>query len=491
MFFGKINRFLRNRIASIAPIFAIMAVPMIVVAGAATDIARHHNTNEYVQMALDSAGLAAARHARTNMSTPAETLNAEVEAIAKAYFKAQIKEHGQLLFHVLEIKRKGSNLHLSVEGAMATTFMKFAGQKFMRVKTESEITVGVPSSVEIALVLDMSESMKGTRLTALQDAAIDLVDTLVDPTKDTVKMSIVPFGQYVNVGTDNRKKSWIKVPDDEIRTETRCVEDDAYLDKICTWKWVDCVKDGVDDRCWQRTDCDEELLAAAEETCTDYQKKWRWFGCVRSRRTPRDVRDTFYSAYPVRGFLSQVAGACASPITPLTNSANYLKKNISALSPRGTTYITQGLYWGYRTLSPGAPFSEGKSQSVLKSQGGFKTLVLMSDGANTLYNNNELSWDQEQGLHFPIPEESKDAKGHKKYQKKADDRTMMACTKVKRVSIEIYTIAFEVDDEATEKLLKECATSPSHYFKAENADQLKKAFKDIAAAVQRDIAVAA
>ena len=491
MFFGKINRFLRDLNASILPIFALMAVPMILVAGMATDLARHHNTNEHVQMALDSAGLAAARHARINLATPSDTLNAEIKEIAQNYFDAALQSRDELSMQELTVTRKGPKLLLSAKGELPTSFMRMTGKTTLEVDTKSEIVIGEPTSVEIALVLDMSFSMIGTRLAALQTGASGLVDTLVDPTSDKVKVSIVPFGQYVNVGKKNRNKSWIDVPANERIVNQHCRIDPAYLDRICTWKWVKCVKDGLNRRCRQRTDCDESRMANAPKICRDTVTQWKWFGCVRSRKIPWDVRDLKYGTHPVEGFLSVSDKACASPITPLTNNVTELKSQISKLSPRGHTQITQGLYWGYRTLSSQSPFSEGKSQTELDSEGGYKALILMSDGANTLYNNDDPDNSERHGIHEKIPELTKDAAGYVKFREKADKRTMRACEKIDKESVEVYTIAFDVNDTATEDLLKECATSASHFFKAENAAQLKKAFEDIAASVHRDIAVSA
>ena len=304
MFFGKINRFLRDLNASILPIFALMAVPMILVAGMAADVARHHNTNEHVQMALDSAGLAAARHARINLATPSDTLNAEIKEIAQNYFDAALKSRDELSMQELTVTRKGPKLLLSAKGELPTSFMRMTGKTTLEVDTKSEIVIGEPTSVEIALVLDMSFSMIGTRLSALQTGASGLVDTLVDPTSDKVKVSIVPFGQYVNVGKKNRNKSWIDVPANERIVNQHCRIDPAYLDRICTWKWVKCVKDGLQRRCRQRTDCDQSRMANAPKICRDTVTQWKWFGCVRSRKIPWDVRDLKYGTHPVEGFLS-------------------------------------------------------------------------------------------------------------------------------------------------------------------------------------------
>ncbi len=46
------------------------------------------------------------------------------------------------------------------------------------------------------------------------------------------------------------------------------------------------------------------------------------------------------------------------------------------------TSIGEGAAWGWRTLSPGAPFTEGRPYGAEENQ---KVLVLMTDGQNTYY----------------------------------------------------------------------------------------------------------
>ncbi len=58
----------------------------------------------------------------------------------------------------------------------------------------------------IALVLDNTGSMRGTKLANLKAAATDLVNSLfkeVDPAKRTPQMAVVPFSMTVNVGPAN------------------------------------------------------------------------------------------------------------------------------------------------------------------------------------------------------------------------------------------------------------------------------------------------
>ena len=62
----------------------------------------------------------------------------------------------------------------------------------------------------------------------------------------------------------------------------------------------------------------------------------------------------------------------------------------------------------------------------------------------------------------------------------ADDEAG-ACSNIKAGNkITVITIAFALDDNATEKRLRNCATDPDkHFFKAENSNDLTSAFEDI------------
>src|SRR5262249_6833570 len=53
----------------------------------------------------------------------------------------------------------------------------------------------------------------------------------------------------------------------------------------------------------------------------------------------------------------------ASPILPLTNDKSAITSAISAMVAGGNTVIPEGIAWGWRVLSPGAPFTEGAAYS--------------------------------------------------------------------------------------------------------------------------------
>ena len=59
-----------------------------------------------------------------------------------------------------------------------------------------------------------------------------------------------------------------------------------------------------------------------------------------------------------------------------------------------------------------------------------------------------------------------------------DTSTKATCTAAKEDGMEIYTVAFMAPTRG-QNLLKECASSASHYFQAENMAALVAAFKVI------------
>jgi Flp pilus assembly protein TadG len=73
-------------------------------------------------------------------------------------------------------------------------------------------------------------------------------------------------------------------------------------------------------------------------------------------------------------------GCTTTPITALTNNEATIKAAISALQPTGNTDVTEGLAWGWRTITSGAPFTEGVADT---NRAVDKVIIVMTDGANT------------------------------------------------------------------------------------------------------------
>ncbi|MGB8818957.1 MAG: vWA domain-containing protein, partial [Rhizobiaceae bacterium] len=73
-------------------------------------------------------------------------------------------------------------------------------------------------------------------------------------------------------------------------------------------------------------------------------------------------------------------GCTTTPITPLTGTESTVISAINALQPTGNTNVTEGLAWGWRTVSAEEPFSEGVANT---NRGVDKVIIVFTDGANT------------------------------------------------------------------------------------------------------------
>ncbi|WP_027054937.1 TadE/TadG family type IV pilus assembly protein [Mesorhizobium erdmanii] len=76
-----------------------------------------------------------------------------------------------------------------------------------------------------------------------------------------------------------------------------------------------------------------------------------------------------------------------TPITALTDvtissGLNKIKTAIDNMQAVGATNVPEGLAWGWRTLSSGAPFTEGRPET---ERGNDKVVIVLTDGANTYY----------------------------------------------------------------------------------------------------------
>lgn len=455
----------QNTRANAATILALAFVPIMLVVGFAIDFERQQNYQSKVQNALDFAVVATARHALKNDST-----DAELKVIAQNFFDGEMAGMPNMNLNPLTFNRNGDEVTLDVRGDMPTSIMQIAGQKTMPLGTESVAVFGEPSSAEIALVLDTSFSMKGSRMTTLESAANDMIDTLVDSSSTAVKMSIVPFATYVNVGTDKKGESWLTVQADKTTNSQSCWIPNWWYKQNCTRESYSCTRDGVSRTC-KRWKCDPDEKADAPRKCKPVTRKRTWHGCVRSRQSPYNIKDSNYSAQKVYGFISNNASTCPTAIQELTNDPTKLKAKVTALNPNQNTYIATGLSWGFRTLTPGAPFDEAEDNATFAAKNGRRALVLMSDGENTKAPNNG------NGMH------------NSSSRTRADTYTEDMCDEIKANDIELYTIAFEIDDVATKTLLRNCATDSSFYYDAKNSADLKDAFAQISNEF-RDIALA-
>ncbi|TKT69175.1 TadE/TadG family type IV pilus assembly protein [Aquamicrobium sp. LC103] len=81
------------------------------------------------------------------------------------------------------------------------------------------------------------------------------------------------------------------------------------------------------------------------------------------------------------------ASCTTNPITALTDVStaaglNKIKAAIDGMQPLGGTNVPEGLAWGWRTVSGGEPFAQGRPDH---EKGNDKVVIVLTDGENTYY----------------------------------------------------------------------------------------------------------
>ncbi len=172
--------------------------------------------------------------------------------------------------------------------------------------------------------------------------------------------------------------------------------------------------------------------------------------------------------------------ACPDALLPLTDNRAQVATKIADLTHwNGSgTNVAEGLAWGWRVLSPSAPFTEGAAYGQAT-----KVIVLMTDGVNNIDPHPlapVLSHYSAYGFLEQWGESRLTDKTYAGFKAHTDRRLAQACQNAKAEGISIYTVAFGITDPETLATLRSCATSPSYAYSAASGAQLVGAFQDVA-----------
>jgi Flp pilus assembly protein TadG len=187
------RRLLGDRRGAVAIYFVLTLIPLAVATGAAIDISRAYLVKQRLCYALDAAGLAVGSATGTQ-----EQLNAVLQSFFTANYPTG--EIGTPTTPVL--LQNGNVLTVSAEATVETTLMKVVGVNSTTVGCYAEITKS-SKSVEVAMVLDVTNSMSGQPIADLKLAAKDLVDIVIQDVQTPFysKVAMVPYSNSINAGT--------------------------------------------------------------------------------------------------------------------------------------------------------------------------------------------------------------------------------------------------------------------------------------------------
>ena len=214
-----LNRFAADTSGATAVIFGIALIPLAFVAGGSIDYSRASSTRTSLQKALDAAVLAGAIEAAKGTSASA------IPNVINNYFQTNSNLSGGIKLDT-QIDTTAGTIAATGQYALDMAFMKLAGINSLDIGATSVASYSVGLS-EVALALDTTGSMSGEKIEAAQKAANDLVDSLfaMPNAAQNLRVSLVPFTYYVNVGLQYRDASWISGATDTSTTTQQCWND--------------------------------------------------------------------------------------------------------------------------------------------------------------------------------------------------------------------------------------------------------------------------
>ncbi len=141
------------------------------------------------------------------------------------------------------------------------------------------------------------------------------------------------------------------------------------------------------------------------------------------------------------------------------------------MTASGGTAGQIGTAWAWYTLSPNwnSIWSSSSSHAAAYGTANLqKIAILMTDGEyNTEYDANGVS--------------TSDSNGGSAANGTATTQARALCTGMKAKGITVYTVGFDLGGNQTAiDTLSQCATDSSKYYNADNGEELKQAFRDIA-----------
>jgi len=528
----KWKMFASNERANVMILFGFAAIPLFGMVGAAVDYSQAANLRTRLQVATDATTLLVAREADT-------LTDSELLARAKKVLAAEIENEPTAGVDSLVLSPGRTELTLKTSAVYPTVFMDLFGINQVPLKA-STMTVITNDTYEIALVLDNSGSMSSSaggksKMDAAKEAAKKLVNIMLTSpnSKGRTKISLVPFTLSVKVGDSYKSQWWMdsnglsSIHWQNIAKPSAVWQPKSRFDLFSevNVNWAGCVESrpgdyGISDEPPMSGTPDSLFVPqfAPDEpgpkSTGSYSYKFTLAGktttysyansyiadtigtCTAAETTPDKTTVDKWAAseqdrlckYKGKPSISTSSGRgpnynCdAMPLTRMTTTESVLNDSIDDMVAAGNTDLLEGFAWGWRTITPNAPFSDGKPYSEPDNN---KVIIFMTDGMN----NWGAASNHNKSIYSPFGFFTNDRLGTGATTAAAartqlDTRTLDACKKAKDAGVTVYTVGFSVStdpiDAAGKKLLQDCATGPKFTYIASNSAEIVKVFEEIA-----------
>ena len=429
------ERFAKDRSGNVAILTAFALVPMIVVAGGATDIARHEAYRVQLQDGVDRAVLAAA------------------SLTQKRPVNETVRDYLQILPFIdnvsLDIDHRTTTnfreVTVTAHYDMETAFLPLIGIQSLGLEA-SATAVERRKNIEISLMLDISGSMRfrepsnaPTRISLLRPAAKNFIDALVTPESSAyTSVSIVPYAGSVNPG--------------------------------------EMVFDGLGiKRQHSYSSCPEFAL-------NDYGVGMIPF----SQRSQVPHFTNSHQGVNEAGLEWSWCPYEQTSITYLSNNADVLKAKIDAMRMHDGTGTAIAMNWGMFLLEPAirpmmrqatmagmVPAQFANRPADFSDPDTLKVIVLMTDG--------DIS-PQFRPRTYDFPRTPAVNNYEAQGRTSARDKMYAVCNRAKSNGVVVFTIGFQLTSTGKTEM-RNCASSEGHFYDVSGLD-IASAFSSVASAIQ-------
>jgi hypothetical protein len=336
---------------------------MLLVGGVAVDVMRFETRRVAVQQTMDRATLAAASLEQTLIP----------QAVVYDYF--QKGDVGEELDSVTVVDSANSRM-VSARATVRSYnyFMSLMDIPYLEAQSRSRAQQSI-SDIEIIMVLDVSGSMEGAKLTNLKSAASDFVDTVFEnDVMGRISIGIVPYNAQVNIGQPLRDR--FNITYQHGRPNANCVELPSAAFSTLALS--------------QTTGYPQMALADVNSSTTTSAGSYgngAW------------ISPTNTNAIPVNSAATQWCNASTvNDVVLPTKNRTALKNAINALDADGNTSILLGMRWATALLDPsmrddynaligsgdmtgdmaGRPYDYNNNEAM-------KVVILMTDGKHVAH----------------------------------------------------------------------------------------------------------
>jgi Flp pilus assembly protein TadG len=462
---SAISQFASDRRGDVAVIFGLMAIMMFLMVGGAVDIGRWLHARGDTVAALDAAVLAGGRALQLNGDeqaaiTAAQRFYNENKKNRLTLSSSTGGDNGDADTITFLVSGDGTEFtaqgaayigtpFLSLMGIKALPLLKLTGSEYSTAK----LAVGgnAKTNIEISMMLDVSGSMdSNNKFEDMQEAAKDLINIVVweDQSEYTSKVAIVPFSADIRLSS-----AMLNAVSNPSAPST--IAGQTYSCKV-RGVWTTCPAPT-----FRRQECVVERIGTDKYTAA---------GPAAGRYITRKYAN-----------VSNSTAGCSTPtassVMPLTNDKTALINKINAMTTGGGTAGQLGTAWAWYMLSPDWSTTLTAAAGAVSAPKPYSTFnllkiaILMTDGE---YNNQYTA----QGI---LTGTTGNVNGSTAANASSNTQARELCNEMKKKDITVYTVGFDLGGNQTAiNTMNYCATSPSHAYTADNGNELKQAFRDIA-----------